>query len=134
MSDQINIELLQRAKSLSPGEQIKITCSSLQEMEATRIALRRTKEEREKAGNNFKDILISRKSDREENSFLVLITKTNAFSEVSVVNSNGEEIPLKLQCLTDPEFQRICTLMEQDGTTKEEIEEYKKNYIAEKGE
>ena len=124
----LNKELLERASALSPGEKLYLSCASEREMETLRRSLNRDK------GKDplFSDILISREMDKAKGLFQIWLYKTAAISNITVVKQDGKEETIDLSCFQDPELQRTCNLMKEDGATDEEIEAFKQAFLKER--
>jgi len=123
-------EILQRALALKIGEKITIKAGTYLEMESTRTALLKEKSLQENAGISFQGLTISRLSSRKQEQYFVILYKPLGASNITLTTADGRTENLKLVCedTQSQEIQRICTLMEEDGATPEEIQKMKDSW------
>ena len=110
-------EILTQLLALNEGEQIAIPCNGIRHLERVRVALYRAKARIAHSMPNLAaQIKISRNAEKME----LIIEQETEVPSIIIRSADGKERTVT----TDPDTDRIVTLMKEDGASQEEIDEY----------
>lgn len=110
-------EILTQLLALNEGEQIVIPCNGLRHLERVRVALYRAKA---RIGHSMPNLAAQIKIKRNADKMELIIEQEVEVPSIIIRSPDGRERTVA----TDPDKERIITLMREDGATQEEIDEY----------
>lgn len=123
--------IIAQVMCLDPGSEVVIPCHTYREMERIRTSCYREVKKLSSAKPQLaRRIDVSRK--QQEGKFSVIITISPPIQAAYIRKPDGSVTPIDVT-QSDPELDRICQMMTEDGATDEEIQQYREDYLKETG-